>query len=167
MTARSDPPGPGRPGLPARGPRLVRFGTCARGAAAVEFALLAWPMVGLVLGILQFVMIQYTQVLLNDRLHVSAAIPEAELLAGDQAGYKTRLCERIVVVVMATCQASLLVELAPLSATPTAETAVAGTTFAPGSKNDVMLLRASLPVTVFVPFIPRVAARSSVVFRRT
>ncbi|MEA1834043.1 TadE/TadG family type IV pilus assembly protein [Methylobacterium durans] len=154
-----------------REPRIAgafrRFGACARGASAVEFALLAWPMIGLVLGILQYAVVQYAQVVLSDRLHLSASRPEAELLLGDRAGYRALLCAKIVVVPSATCQARLVVELAPLSASPTAQTPVRGASFSAGLPKEVMLLRAALPIPIVVPFVPAVTVQSSVVYRRT
>ncbi|WP_207919307.1 TadE/TadG family type IV pilus assembly protein, partial [Methylobacterium segetis] len=146
---------------------LRRFGACRRGASAVEFALLAWPLIGLVLGILQYVVVEYAGVLLSDRLHISAGKPETELLLGDRAAYRALVCGKIVVVPSATCRARLVLELAPLSAGPTAPTPVTGATFSAGLPKEVMLLRAALPIPIVIPFVPAVTVRSSVVYRRT
>ncbi|WP_336488854.1 TadE/TadG family type IV pilus assembly protein [Methylobacterium nigriterrae] len=146
-----------------RPPRIL---ACERGAVAVEMALLAWPMIGLVVGILQLVIVQYTQVQLSNALYDSASSPEAELILGSATAYKAKVCGKIIIMPSATCNARLLVELMKLSDAPTAATAVAGTTFDPGSANDALLLRASVPTLQFLPLLPSITARASVVFRR-
>ncbi|MGU3536752.1 hypothetical protein [Methylobacterium sp. A54F] len=145
---------------------LRRWGPCARGAAAVQMALLAWPTLFIVVGIFQFILAQYVQVLLNNHLHNSAAQPEAALLAGSQRAYKTLLCARIAMMPAATCTAALRVEQMTLASAPTAVAPITGGSFAAGAARDVMLLRAALPVPMFLPLIPQITARSSVTYRR-
>src|SRR3954451_12575853 len=124
---------------------------CRRGSVAVEMALLAWPMIGLIIGILQLVIVEYTQVQLSNALYDSASSPETEIIAGTAAAYKAKVCTKLIAMPIATCNARLLVEMMKLSDAPTAATAVAGTTFDPGAANEALLLRAAIPTTQFLP----------------
>lgn len=139
---------------------------CRRGSVAVEMALLAWPTILLVLGVLQLVLVQYTQVLLSNALFDSAAAPESELTLGLAAGYKAKVCDKIFVMQAATCKTRLVVEMMKLTDAPVAATAITGATFSAGAVNDALLLRASLPNIRILPLLPEIPARASVVFRR-
>ncbi|MEA1832241.1 TadE/TadG family type IV pilus assembly protein [Methylobacterium durans] len=143
-----------------------RFRRAARGSLGVEMAVLMWPLVMLLVGITQFLMHAYTQVLLSNALFDSAARPETELTAGDAAGYKTKVCAKILLLTQAGCRARLVVEMTQLSSAATSATAVTGATFSPGATKDLLLLRAALPSVRYVPFLPILTAKASVVFRR-
>ncbi len=137
-----------------------------RGVASVEMALLAWPTIFMIIGALQFVIAQYTQVMLSSALYDSASTPEPELLLASADAYKTTLCGKIRVVQAQSCKAQIVVEMMRLSDVPTAATGITGATFSAGSANDALLLRAALPTLRILPLIPAITAKSSVVFRR-
>ncbi|MGY2051011.1 TadE/TadG family type IV pilus assembly protein [Methylobacterium sp. JK268] len=160
-----------RPPLSLRrpGPRPSPGGLIAdrRGVTMVEFALLAWPTVMLILFGLQLALVQYTQVGLSNALFDTASAPEPAVLAGDQPGYKAVVCARIGLQPAQACAAGLLVEMAPLALVPTAAQPIQGTTFLAGLPMNVMLLRAAAPVVQILPFLPIGPATASVVFRRS
>ncbi|WP_187272970.1 TadE family protein [Methylobacterium sp. WL69] len=137
------------------------------GASAVEFALVVFPFLLLCLGILQFVFLNYTQQTLSNALYSSASRPESELILGSRSGYVTKLCAKIVF--QAACLDSttgVKVEMMRLDDLPTTPTAIAGTTFSPGSSGDVLVLRATMPTPQILAFIPQLTAKDSVIFRR-
>ncbi|TNC15932.1 hypothetical protein FF100_01305 [Methylobacterium terricola] len=136
------------------------------GSASVEIALLAWPTMIALVGILQFVVAQYTQLLLGNALYDSAATPEAELLLGASSTYKATLCRKIRIVPSDTCRAQIIVEMMRLTDAPSVATSITGSTFDAGSANDALLLRAALPTLRVLPVIPAMTAQASVVFRR-
>lgn len=144
-----------------------RLGRDRRGSTAVEFALLAWPIVMLVIGGIQLAIYQYTQLMLSNALFDTAASPGTEVLTGDQDGYKTLVCASIRIMPAATCKAKILVEMAPLINVPTAAQSVQGTFFLPGVPMNLMLLRAAIPAVKILPLLPAIWAKSSVVFRRS
>jgi Flp pilus assembly protein TadG len=138
-----------------------------RGASAVEFALVVLPFLMLCVGMLQFLCLHYTQQTLSDALYNTASSPEAELIAGNKSGYVNKLCAKILF--QASCldaTTGVQVELMRLSDLPTSVTPIAGTTFSPGSANDVLVLRAKMPAPQIVSFVPQLMASDSVIFRR-
>lgn len=137
-----------------------------RGATSVEFAILAWPLVALILMACQVAIHQYTELMLSNTLFDTAAAPPVSVLAGDQSAYKSAVCAKLPFMTTTTCQAGLLVEMAPLSAVPTAARAIQGTVFYAGLPMNVMVLRASVPILRVFPALPKVSAQASVVFRR-
>lgn len=142
------------------------FARCEKGIAALELGLVAMPLTMLLVGILQLVVFQYTQSLLSNGLYDSAARPPASVLASDQSLFKGDLCDRIVIMARASCVAAVVVEMARLDSVATTATPITGTTFSSGTSQQAIVLRAALPVTQFVPFIPVMTAKSSVVFRK-
>ena len=128
--------------------------------------MLLWPMIGLVMCILQLVIIQYTQVLLNDALYTSAANPEPELLVNNAALYKTRVCTKIRTMPSATCLSTLVLQMGLLQSYSTTAAAISASSFSSGVSGDVIILRAALPPTRFIPLLPYWTAKSSVVLRR-
>lgn len=136
------------------------------GAVAVEFAILVWPIILLILGALQLGVYQYTQVQLTNALFDTAADPEPAIYASDATSYKALICSRIRIMPTATCKAALLVEMARLADVPTTTTALTGTTFTAGASKDVLLLRAGVPGVRIMPLLPAFWAKGSVVFRR-
>jgi Flp pilus assembly protein TadG len=137
------------------------------GASAVEFALLALPFLMLGLGMLQFLLLHYTQQMLSSALYSTASSPEAELIAGDKSGYIAKLCSKVVFQTDCTnTTTGVKVELMRLTDLPTTATPITGTTFNPGSANDVLTLRAKMPVPQMVFFIPQMTSSDSVIFRR-
>ncbi|MFD0937575.1 TadE/TadG family type IV pilus assembly protein [Methylobacterium trifolii] len=152
-------------GLTRRAPSLCRD---ASGAVAVEFAILVWPVILLLVGILQLGLYQYTQVQLGNALFDAASGPSEELglLTGNATTYKTTVCTRIRILPLATCKANLLVEMQVLSTVSTTATAITGTTFNAGASNNALLLRAGIPAIRILPFLPVMWAKGSVVFRR-
>ncbi|MFE1600899.1 TadE family protein [Methylobacterium sp. ID0610] len=145
---------------------LQRLGPDRLGATAVEFALLLWPAMVLILGALQFGFYQYTQATLSNALFDTAAAPGTEVILGDQAGYRNRICASIPIIPDATCRATLLVELEPLASLPTTVTDIQGSVFDPGLPMNLMVLRAAVPTLQILPFAPVMRAKASVVFRR-
>ncbi|MET7244601.1 TadE family protein [Methylobacterium sp. EM32] len=139
---------------------------CRRGVASVEMAFLAWPAIFMIVGALQFVIAQYTQMLLSNALYDSASAPEPELLLASADVYKTTVCAKIRIVQAQSCKAQVVVEMMRLSDAPTAATGVTGATFSAGSAGDALLLRAALPTLRILPLIPAITAQASVVFRR-
>ncbi|GEP10751.1 TadE/TadG family type IV pilus assembly protein [Methylobacterium gnaphalii] len=138
-----------------------------RGASAVEFALVATPFLMLCLGVLQFVMLYYTQLTLSDALYSSASNPETELTSGNKSGYVAKLCAKIAF--QADCLNStkgVKVEMMRLADLSTSPTAISGTAFSTGAIGDVLVLRATMPAPRIVPFIPILTAKDSVIFRR-
>ncbi|SFU96946.1 Flp pilus assembly protein TadG [Methylobacterium sp. 174MFSha1.1] len=146
--------------------RLRELRDCRRGVASVEMAFLAWPTIFMIIGALQFVIAQYTQVLLSNALYDSASAPEPELLLASADLYKTTLCAKIRVMQTQSCKAQVVVEMMRLTDAPTAATGVTGATFSAGSSGDALLLRAALPTLRILPLIPAITAQASVVFRR-
>lgn len=147
--------------------RMRTFAACRRGFATVELGFVALPLLLLLIGVFQFVVLQYTQISLNNALYETASSPETEItaLVPDKNGYKTKICAKV----MSTgnyCRDNILVEMQPLSSYSTSKQAIAGTIFIGGVAGTPMLLRAAMPVTQFVPFIPRLVTKSSVVFLR-
>lgn len=136
------------------------------GATSVEMALLAWPTILMIVGVLQFVIAQYTQLMLSSALYDSASTPEPELLLGSASVYKATVCEKLRIVQPDSCKAQIVVEMMRLSDAPTTATAITGSTFSAGSANDALLLRAALPTLRILPLIPAITAQASVVFRR-
>ncbi|GJD62419.1 TadE family protein [Methylobacterium frigidaeris] len=136
------------------------------GVASVEMAFLAWPTIFMIIGALQFVIAQYTQMLLTNALYDSASTPELELLLGNADMYKSTLCGKIRIMPSQSCKSQIIVEMMRLSDAPTAATSITGATFSAGSANDALLLRAALPTWRILPLIPAITAQSSVVFRR-
>lgn len=137
------------------------------GASAVEFAMVVLPFFLLCLGILQFLMLHYTQQILSDALYSTASSPEVELIAGNKSGYIAKLCAKIVF--QSSClnaTTGVQVELMRLSDLPTAATGITGTTFNAGSANDVLVLRAKMPAPQIISLIPQMMAMDSVIFRR-
>ncbi|QRE74874.1 TadE family protein [Methylobacterium aquaticum] len=147
--------------------QAARLVTCRSGAAAVEFALIAFPLVMLVLGMLQFVIYSYLQQTLSDALYQTASDPEPELLAQDKPGYVAKFCARIAFSDSCLNQTTgIKIEAMKLANAPTAPTAITGTTFDTGASRDVILLRATMAAPRIVPMIPELVAQDSVVFRR-
>lgn len=147
--------------------QAARLVTCRSGAAAVEFALIAFPLVMLVLGMLQFVIYCYLQQTLSDALYQTASDPEPELLAQDKPGYVAKFCARIAFSDSCLNQTTgIKIEAMKLANAPTAPTAITGTTFDTGASRDVILLRATMAAPRIVPMIPELVAQDSVVFRR-
>lgn len=145
--------------------QLGSFTACRRGGAAVEFGVLVAPLVMMLLGTLQFIVFQYTQITLNNALYETAGAPEAEVtaLVPDKAGYTSKLCGKVMNT-GSYCVNNILVEMAPLAAYPTARTPIQGVLFLGGASKTPMMIRASLPAMQFVPFIPQLITKSSVVF---
>lgn len=147
--------------------QAARLLKCRSGAAAVEFALIAFPLVMLVLGMLQFVIYCYLQQTLSDALYQTASDPEPELLAQDKPGYVAKFCARIAFSDSCLNQSTgIKIEAMKLANAPTAPTAITGTTFDTGASRDVILLRATMAAPRIVPMIPELVAQDSVVFRR-
>lgn len=153
--------------------RLARLTATARrlprdrhGSVSVEFAILAWPLIGMILMGFQGAIYQYTQLMLSNTLFDTAASPPLSVLAGDQAGYRDAVCGKLPFMTTKTCQGSLLVELSSLSSLSTTPKAVTGSPFHPGLPTNVMVLRASVPVLRVFPALPQISAQASVVFRR-
>lgn len=137
------------------------------GASAVEFALVVFPFLALCLGMLQFVFLHYTQQTLSDALYSSASSPESELILGNKSGYVAKLCAKIAF--QAACLGAttgVKVEMMRLDDVPTIPTAITGTVFSPGSKGDVLVLRAAMPIPQIAAFLPQLTAKDSVIFRR-
>ncbi|KQT61113.1 hypothetical protein ASG52_17955 [Methylobacterium sp. Leaf456] len=143
-----------------------RLGRDRSGATSVEFAILAWPLVALILMACQVAIHQYTVLMLSNTLFDTAATPQVSVLAGNQSGYKSDVCAKLPFMTTKTCESSLLVEMAPLSAVPTAAQAIQGTVFSSGLPMNVLVLRASVPILRVFPALPKVSAQASVVFRR-
>lgn len=146
----------------------LRIWSDERGASAVEFALVVMPFLMLCLGILQFLMLHYTQQMLSNTLYSSASSPEAELISGNKSGYIAKVCANIIF--STDCLSStngLKVELAPLSSLATTATAITGSAaLNPGASGDALILRASIPAPQIVSFMPQLMAKDSVIFRR-
>lgn len=139
----------------------------ASGASAVEFALVVFPFLALCLGVIQFVLLHYTQQTLSDAIYSSASNPEAELVSGSKSGYIAKICAKITF--QTDCLSAtngIKVEMMRLDDLPTTTTAIAGSTFTPGASGDVLVLRATMPTPRIVAFIPQLTAKDSVVFRR-
>ena len=148
-------------------PHTARMLRCRSGATAVEFALIAFPLLMLVLGLLHFVIYCYLQQTISDALYQSASEPEAELLARDKPGYKAKICARIAFTQSCLNQTSgITIEAMKLPDVPTASTAITGTSFDTGASQDVIVLRAAMAAPRLVPLVPQLVARESVVFRR-
>lgn len=140
---------------------------CESGATAVEFAMIAFPLVILVLGVFQFVMYFYLQQTLSNALYQTASAPESEVLSQDQAGYITKICAKIAFGTTCLDRAKgIKVEAMKLANVPTTALAITGTTFDTGTSQDVILLRATMTAPQIVPLIPALIARDSVIFRR-
>ena len=136
-------------------------------ASAVEFALVVLPFLMLCIGMLQFMLLHYTQQVLSDALYSTASSPEVELIAGDKPGYIAKLCSKIIF--QTDCQnttTGVKVELMRLADLPTTAVSITGTTFSSGSANDVLVLRARMPAPQIVSFVPQLMASDSVIFRR-
>ena len=147
--------------------RMRACADCRRGFASVELAFVALPLLMLLLGVFQFVLLQYTQITLNNALYESASSPEPEITAliPSKSGYKDKLCAKV----MSTgsyCRDNILIEMQPLSLYATTKQEITGNIFIGGIAGTPMLLRAAMPVTQFVPFIPQLMTKSSVVFVR-
>ncbi|MDP4022473.1 pilus assembly protein [Methylobacterium sp. NEAU 140] len=138
-----------------------------RGSVAVEFALLVWPVILLVMGGIQLAIYQYTQLTLSNALFDTASDPEPAVLLGNQAGYKSIVCARIRIMPAATCEEKLLVEMTPLAAVPTGTLSIQGAAFSPGLPMNLLVLRAAIPAVKIVPLWPPTWAKASVVFRRS
>lgn len=139
------------------------FAACRSGASAVEFGLLAWPFLMMTMAVLQFYAMHIMQNTLSDALYQSAAAPEIELLAGQKDAYKAIVCAKTAFT--DSCKASLVLEMQRLADVPTTSVALTEK-FQAGTSNDVLLLRASTSVVQFVPFIPVLKIKASVIFRR-
>lgn len=147
--------------------RFRAFAKDAAGATAVEFALVVTPFLMLCIGILQFVLLHYTQQTLSDALYSSASKPEAELIAANQTGYIAKLCAKIPFPTdCLNATNGVKVEMMRLADLPTATTGISGTSFTSGASGDVLVLRAMMPAPRIVAFIPPLMTRDSVVFRR-
>ncbi|MGF3024600.1 TadE/TadG family type IV pilus assembly protein [Methylobacterium aquaticum] len=153
--------------LRARETAAARMVTCRSGAAAVEFALIAFPLLMLVLGMLQFAIYYYLQQSLSNALYETASNPEPELLVQDKPGYTAKICAKIAL--SQSClnpTTGIKIEAMKLVNVPTAALAITGTTFDTGASQDAILLRATMTAPRIVPLIPALAAQESVVFRR-
>lgn len=143
---------------------IRRFGAASGGATAVEFSLLCLPFFLIVLAILQYFCFHIMRGTLSDALYQSAANPETVLLLGQKDAYKTIVCNKTAFV--DTCLSTIKLEMQPLSNVATSATAITGTTFDPGSTNDVLVLRGSSNVINFLPMFPTLTVKASVLFRR-
>ncbi|MCF4125722.1 TadE family protein [Methylobacterium sp. SyP6R] len=145
----------------------ARMLKCRSGATAVEFALIAFPLVMLVLGLLQFVIYCYLQQTVSDALYQTASDPEPELLTQDKSGYTAKFCARIAFSENCLSQTTgIKIEAMKLPNVPTAATAITGSTFDTGASQDVILLRATMAAPRIIPLIPELVAKDSVIFRR-
>lgn len=142
------------------------FARDVRAATTVEFAMVLWPLIAIIMMCLQIALHQYIQSILSNLLFDTAATPPALILAGDQSGYKSEICDRIPFIKKSACVEQLLVEMSPLSEVPTAKTEVTGRLFSVGQSMNVMLLRAAIPTPRIFPALPQGWAKASVVFRR-
>ncbi|MBX9929945.1 MAG: pilus assembly protein [Methylobacterium sp.] len=145
---------------------LDKLRRCQGGVAALEFGIIAGPLVMLIVAVLQFIVYQYTQNLLNNALYDSAAIRETAITSNNKTGYKTAICNKIVIMATAQCATAIIVEMQPLQDVSKTSSPITDGPFTSGTVAQVILLRAILPVTQFVPFIPAMNAKASVVFRR-
>lgn len=136
-----------------------------RGSVAIEFAILAWPLIALLVGSLQLAIHQYTQLTLANALFNSAAAPEQALLLGDQASYQAVLCRKVNILPFNTCMGNVKVEMMPLSSLPTTPTPITGTSFTIGASQTVMALRASVVSVKILPGFPVSQTIGAVLFR--
>lgn len=141
-----------------------RFPTASGGATAVEFSLLCMPFFLILLGILQYFCFHIMRSTLSDALYQSAASPEPVLLLGQKEAYKNILCNQTVFA--QTCLSTIKLEMQPLSSVPTSATPIVGTTFNPGTTNDVLVLRGSSQVVNILPMFPTLTVKAAVIFRR-
>lgn len=143
-----------------------RFTHDVRAATTVEFAMVLWPLIAIIMMCLQIALHQYVQSILSNTLFDTAATPPALILSGDQSGYKSEVCDKIPFIKKSTCVEQLLIEMSPLSEVPVARTEVTGRIFSVGQSMSVMILRAAIPTPRIFPALPQGWAKASVVFRR-
>lgn len=147
-----------------------RFSKDDAGASAVEFALVSLPFMMFVLGILQFVMLHYTQVSLSDALYTTASLPQTDatktaLINEDLTTYKTNICAKMAF--KTDCMSKIVIEMMKLDDLPTGKTDISGASFDSGASGDLLVLRAKMPAPQIAPLIPVLTAKDSVLFRRS
>ena len=144
---------------------LSRFARDERGAEALEFALLSFPFIALILGILELGMIFLISTTLeNATMDASRRIRTGELqTAGGsvQTAFMNIICgEMTWMGTVTACEATLSVDVRTLTAFQNAALPdpvtggvfnKAALTFVPGNANDIVLVRAYYPWTLFTP----------------
>ena len=144
---------------------FVRFARDERGAEALEFALVSFPFIALVLGILELGMIFLISTTLeNATMDASRRIRTGELqTAGGsvQTAFMDTICgEMTWMGTVTACEATLSVDVRTLTAFQNAGLPdpvtgkvfnKAALTFVPGNANDIVLVRAYYPWTLFTP----------------
>ena len=144
---------------------LSRFARDERGAEALEFALLSFPFIALILGILELGMIFLISTTLeNATMDASRRIRTGELqTAGGsvQTAFMNIICgEMTWMGTVTACEATLSVDVRTLTAFQNAalpDPVTGGVfnksalTFVPGNANDIVLVRAYYPWTLFTP----------------
>ena len=142
-----------------------RFVHDERGAEALEFALLSFPFIALILGILELGMIFLISTTLeNATMDASRRIRTGELqTAGGsvQTAFMDTICgEMTWMGTVTACEATLSVDVRTLTAFQNAALPdpvtgkafnKAALTFVPGAANDIVLVRAYYPWTLFTP----------------
>lgn len=142
---------------------LSRFHTATGGAAAVEFALVALPLVMLIFAILELALVFWLSALMDDAINTAARkIKTGQVTAstaGGAAAFKSAMCDEVKLLA-SDCTTNLAIDVrtfATLNAIDSAPPMINGVvdpaamSFVPGGPSDVVLVRAYYKWPIFTP----------------
>ncbi len=136
------------------------FWKARQGSVAIEFALVATVFIFMLLGVLQFALFFLSRVIIQDTLSDLATGDGVALLqAANRTGTRDYICSRMIF--SPGCRTSLQVEMRGVGG---ASATSLSNTFAKGSTGTLMVVRAQVPVVVFIPFISTLHVHGKAVF---
>jgi Flp pilus assembly protein TadG len=151
--------------------RLRRFTGNSAGSTAVEFAIVAAPFMFMMMSLFEIALLYLTQASLDFALaEAQRLVRTGQVQTGgiSQAEYYTRVCDRMRAYMPVTCAGNLTVDvdsfpdfgsvgnLNPLNAAGQIDQTRVG--FAPGTANQVVLVRAYFEAEIFTPGFRQVFA---------
>jgi Flp pilus assembly protein TadG len=144
--------------------RLRAFGRDDAGATAVEFGFIGLLFLTVLLAILQFALLFFAQLNLDNALSDATTGDTAATYANNRTLVAERICGRLLL--MDGCEARILLEMQPLKNYAAAGQAITGTVFAAGGAGEMTLMRARAPVLTVVPGLPQLWISGQAVFMR-
>lgn len=149
--------------IPATTKKMQRLGSffrCRRGVVAIEFGLIAGPLMIMLLGLFQFALFCLEGQRLANALYDLPAYKGSQLTA-DQYQIASLVCSNLSLV--EDCVNTVKVQLAPLS--DYSEVAVPiDTVVVPGSSGTLMLLRVEAPMISLLPLLGNLPLRASTLY---
>lgn len=140
------------------------FARDERGAAAIEFGVVGLALTTLLMAILQFALFFLSQISLHGALAEAASGTQTATQA-TRSSMTTMICARVILA--DNCATRMKLETAPLSTYAAGAQPVTGATFSAGAVGEAMLVRAEVPIVIFVPGLPPLSIRGAAFYVRS